>query len=52
MPLIINGFTCRTFVIDSKTGEWKQIEIEDIPEEKKQEMRDRFARALGYERVN
>lgn len=47
MPLIINGFTCRTFVIDSETGEWKQIEIEDIPEEKKQEMRDRFAPSTG-----
>ncbi|MCI7108067.1 MAG: hypothetical protein MR945_09320 [Agathobacter sp.] len=44
-------FTIRTWVIDSKTGDWMQIDIKDIPEEKKDELRDRFALGAGYERV-
>lgn len=38
------------YVTDSKTGEWKAIKPEDIPQEKKLELCDRFARALGYKR--
>lgn len=52
MPLVINGFTVHTWVTDAKTGEWKQIEIEDIPEEKRIELADKFAAGMGYERVN
>ncbi len=40
----------RTFVIDSKTGKWKQIEIKDIPHEKIVELCDNFALGAGYER--
>lgn len=43
--------TYRTFVIDAKTGEWKQIEIKDIPKEKIYELCDKFALGAGYERV-
>ncbi|MDY5882081.1 MAG: hypothetical protein SPJ65_01955 [Roseburia sp.] len=42
--------TFTLWVTDSKTGEWKPIEPEDIPKEKKLELCDRFARALGYKR--
>lgn len=51
MPRYPKKATFRTFVIDKDTGEWKQVEIKDIPEEKKIEFWDRFAAALGYERV-
>lgn len=43
--------TYRTFVIDSKSGEWKQIDIKDIPKEKKDELCDKFALGAGYERM-
>lgn len=43
--------TYRTFVIDSKSGEWKQIEIKDIPRDKIEELCDNFALGAGYERV-
>ena len=42
--------TATVYVIDSKTGEWKAVQPEDIPREKKIELRDRMARALGYKR--
>ncbi|MDD6207255.1 MAG: hypothetical protein PUB10_01895 [Clostridiales bacterium] len=40
----------RTFVIDSNTGKWKQIEIKDIPKEKIEELCDNFALGAGYKR--
>lgn len=43
--------TYRTFVRDAKTGEWKQIEIKDIPHEKRLEFWDNFALGAGYQRV-
>lgn len=43
--------TYRTFVIDSKTGKWKQIEIKEIPREKIVELCDNFAFGAGYERA-
>ncbi|MDY5102634.1 MAG: hypothetical protein SPE81_06010 [Agathobacter sp.] len=51
MPRYPKKATYRTFVIDSKTGEWKQIDIKDIPKEKKDELCDKFALGAGYERV-
>lgn len=41
----------RTFVRDAKTGEWKQIEIKDIPLEKKIEFWDKFALGAGLQRM-
>lgn len=43
--------TYRTFVRDVKTNEWKQIEIKDIPLEKKIEFWDNFALGAGYQRI-
>lgn len=43
--------TYRTFVIDSKTGEWKQIDPKDIPQNKIDELCDKFALGAGYKRV-
>ena len=43
--------TYRTFVIDAKTGKWKQIETKDIPREKIIELCDHFALGAGYERA-
>lgn len=43
--------TYKTFVIDSKTGKWKQIEIKDIPRDKIMELCDNFAFGAGYKRV-
>lgn len=51
MPGYPKKATYRTFVIDSKTGKWKQIEIKDIPREKIDELCDKFALGAGYERV-
>lgn len=41
----------RTFVRDAKTGEWKQIDISDIPYEKKIEFWDNLALGAGLQRV-
>ena len=41
--------TYRTFVIDSKTGEWKQIDPKDIPQNKIDELCDKFALGAGYQ---
>lgn len=43
--------TYRTFVIDSKTGKWKQIDPKDIPQEKIDELCDKFALGAGYKRA-
>lgn len=43
--------TYRTWVIDAKTGEWKQIEPKDIPQNKIDELCDRFALGAGYMRA-
>lgn len=43
--------TYRTFVIDSATGEWKQVDIKDIPKDKIEELCDKFAFGAGYERA-
>lgn len=44
--------TIRTWVIDSKTGEWKQIDPKDIPQEKIEELCDKFAAGAGYVRAD
>ena len=51
MPRYPKKATYRTFVIDAKTGKWKQIEIKDIPREKKIEFWDNFALGAGLQRV-
>ena len=51
MPRYPKKATYRTFVRDAKTGEWKQIEIKDIPIEKRRELWDRFALGGGYQRT-
>jgi len=38
-------------VRDAKTGEWKQIDISDIPYEKKIEFWDNLAFGAGLQRV-
>lgn len=43
--------TYRTFVRDAGTGAWKQIEIKDIPPEKRLEFWDHFALGAGLQRV-
>lgn len=47
MPPYPQKATYRTFVIDAQTGKWKQIEIKDIPIEKRRELWDRFALGGG-----
>lgn len=53
--MIMSGYpkqaTYRTFVRDAKTGEWKQIEIKDIPFAKKLEFWDDFALGAGLQRT-
>lgn len=44
MPRYPQKATYRTFVRNAKTGEWKQIEIKDIPPEKRQEFWDNLDR--------
>lgn len=51
MPRYPKKATYRTFVRDAKTGEWKQIEIKDIPQEKREEFWDNFALGAGLQRV-
>lgn len=51
MPRYPQKAIYRTFVRDAKTGEWKQIEIKDIPLEKRLEFWDNFALGAGYHRV-
>lgn len=51
MPRYPKKATYRTFVRDAKTGEWKQIDIKDIPLEKKIELWDNFALGAGLQRV-
>lgn len=46
-----NKATYRTWVRDSKTGEWKQIDPKDIPQEKINELCDNFALGAGYART-
>lgn len=46
-----NKATYRTWVRDSKTGEWKQIDPKDIPQEKINELCDNFALGAGYARA-
>lgn len=46
-----NKATYRTWVRDSQTGEWKQIDPKDIPQEKINELCDNFALGAGYARV-
>lgn len=46
-----NKATYRTWVRDSKTGEWKQIDLKDIPQEKINELCDNFALGAGYARA-
>ena len=46
-----NKATYRTGVRDSKTGEWKQIDPKDIPQEKINELCDNFALGAGYARA-
>lgn len=43
--------TYRTWVRDAKTGEWKQIDPKDIPQEKIEELCDKLALGAGYRRV-
>ena len=43
--------TYRTWVIDSKTGEWKRIDPKDIPQNKIDELCDKFAFGAGYKRT-
>ena len=51
MPPYPQKATYRTFVIDAQTGKWKQIEIKDIPIEKRRELWDRFAVGGAYQRT-
>lgn len=51
MPRYPKKATYRTFVMDAKTGKWKQIEIKDIPLEKRLEFWDNFALGAGLRRV-
>lgn len=51
MPRYPRKATYRTFARDAKTGEWKQIEIKDIPQEKREEFWDNFALGAGLQRV-
>lgn len=44
--------TIRTWVIDSETGKWKQIDVKDIPREKIEELCDKFAAGAGYVRAD
>lgn len=46
-----NKATYRTWVRDSKTGEWKQIDPKEIPQDKINELCDNFALGAGYARV-
>lgn len=46
-----NKATYRTWVRDSKTGEWKQIDPKDIPQDKINELCDNFALGAGYTRA-
>lgn len=50
MPKYPEKATYRTFATDLKTGKWSRIEIGDIPEEKVNELCDKFALGAGYER--
>ena len=43
--------TYRTWVIDSKTGEWNRIDPKDIPQNKIDELCDKFAFGAGYKRT-